>query len=87
MAAPGKRLQLVEKMARKAACFSSFAWHKRYSRPDARGHVNLATDRRFAGEAWQHWPFNFLYQGFLLQQQCGTMPSADSVRDETSRGD
>src|SRR5215207_3896958 len=29
----------------------------------------LPQDRRFAGNEWQTWPYNLLYQGFLLQQQ------------------
>ena len=29
----------------------------------------LPQDRRFDDPAWQHWPYNLLYQGFLLQQQ------------------
>ena len=29
----------------------------------------LPQDRRFVGEAWQHWPYNLMYQGFLLNQQ------------------
>jgi polyhydroxyalkanoate synthase len=29
----------------------------------------LQQDRRFAGEAWQQWPYNLIYQTFLLQQQ------------------
>jgi polyhydroxyalkanoate synthase len=29
----------------------------------------LPQDRRFAGEAWQGWPYNLIYQSFLLQQQ------------------
>jgi poly(3-hydroxyalkanoate) synthetase len=29
----------------------------------------LPQDKRFAGEAWQKWPFNALYQGFLLTEQ------------------
>lgn len=29
----------------------------------------LPQDKRFAGEAWQKWPFNAIYQGFLLNQQ------------------
>jgi polyhydroxyalkanoate synthase len=28
----------------------------------------LPQDKRFAGEAWQKWPFNAIYQGFLLTQ-------------------
>jgi polyhydroxyalkanoate synthase subunit PhaC len=70
MAAPGKRLQLVEKMARKATRFSSYAWHETLQPGQPPAVIEpLPQDRRFAGEAWQHWPFNLLYQGFLLQQQ------------------
>ena len=29
----------------------------------------LPQDKRFADAAWQHWPFNLIYQAFLLQQQ------------------
>ena len=29
----------------------------------------LPQDKRFAGEAWQRWPFNAIYQGFLLGQE------------------
>jgi len=29
----------------------------------------LPQDRRFAGELWQQFPFNFVHQGFLLNQQ------------------
>jgi polyhydroxyalkanoate synthase len=29
----------------------------------------LPHDKRFRDKAWQQWPFNFLYQAFLLQQQ------------------
>ena len=29
----------------------------------------LPQDRRFEDPAWQRWPYNLVYQGFLLQQQ------------------
>jgi polyhydroxyalkanoate synthase subunit PhaC len=29
----------------------------------------LPQDKRFAGQAWQHWPFKAFYQNFLLTQQ------------------
>ena len=70
MAAPGKRLQLVEKTTRKATRFSSYAWHVALHPGRTPAVIEpLPQDRRFTGEAWQHWPFNLLYQGFLLQQQ------------------
>jgi polyhydroxyalkanoate synthase subunit PhaC len=29
----------------------------------------LPQDHRFTDDGWRQWPFNFIYQGFLLQQQ------------------
>ena len=29
----------------------------------------LPNDKRFTGEVWQKWPFNALFQGFLLTEQ------------------
>jgi hypothetical protein len=29
----------------------------------------VAQDKRFAGQAWQHWPFKAFYQNFLLTRQ------------------
>lgn len=40
------------------------------SDPDCKACIEpLAQDKRFAGEAWQKWPFNAVYQGFPLTQQ------------------
>jgi polyhydroxyalkanoate synthase len=67
--APGKRMQLIDKATRKAMRFASYAW--RYG---AEGGTDpciepLPQDKRFAGEDWQRWPYNFMYQAFLLHQQ------------------
>ncbi|HEY6993244.1 MAG TPA: alpha/beta fold hydrolase [Xanthobacteraceae bacterium] len=67
---PGKRLQLVDKAARKAIRFANYASHC-----VPLGHQPpcciepLPQDKRFVGEAWQKWPYNLIYQGFLLHQQ------------------
>jgi len=38
--------------------------------PNCEACVELASnDKRFAGEAWQRWPFNAISQGFLLTQR------------------
>lgn len=68
--APGKQLSLVTKAWRKWARLARFA---------ARGAVPgepcpaciepLPQDKRFVADAWQKWPFDVMYQGFLLQQQ------------------
>jgi len=67
---PGKRLQLVDKAARKSMRFANYAF--RYASEG--GTVPpciepLPQDHRFAGADWQKPPFNFIYQAFLLQQQ------------------
>ena len=67
---PGKRTQLVDKAARKAIRFANYA--VRYALAAGKTPCciePLPQDKRFAGEAWQKWPYNFLYQSFLLQQQ------------------
>lgn len=67
---PGKRMQLVEKSMRKSA---RLAHH--VSQCVLQGGASdtciepLPQDRRFAGEDWQRWPYNVMYQSFLLQQQ------------------
>ena len=67
---PGKRLQLVDKAARKSVRFANYAF-----RSAAEGGKTpcciepLPQDRRFDGADWQKPPYNFMYQAFLLQQQ------------------
>ncbi|MFZ5781385.1 MAG: PHA/PHB synthase family protein [Pseudomonadota bacterium] len=69
-AAPGKRLQLVDKMARKTLRFANWTWRQAIESGKVLPVIKpLPQDRRFKGEAWQQLPFNLLYQGFLLQQQ------------------
>ena len=70
VAAPGKRLQLVDKMARKTLRFANWTWRQAIDPGKVPPVIKpLPQDRRFKGEAWQQPPFNLLYQGFLLQQQ------------------
>ena len=69
-AAPGKRLQLVDKAARKAIRFGNYAYRCALQGADAENCIEpLPQDRRFAAEDWRKWPFNFISQAFLLQQQ------------------
>jgi len=65
-ASPGKQMQLAEKAARKAWRFGACASQYPASPPCI---DPLPHDKRFAGEAWRHWPYNLFYQGFLLNQQ------------------
>jgi polyhydroxyalkanoate synthase len=69
-ASPGKQIQLREKATKKMARLARYAAQCAL-RPDGAGRCiePLPQDRRFAGEAWQRWPFNLAHQSFLLQQQ------------------
>ena len=65
---PGKQLQLWHKSIRKTPGGAPGALR----RPQRRGDPCIAPlpqDKRFDGQAWQQWPFNVMYQTFLLQQQ------------------
>jgi poly[(R)-3-hydroxyalkanoate] polymerase subunit PhaC len=67
---PGKRLQLVDKAFRKTVRFADYA--ARYAMSGGKTECciePLPQDKRFAAHEWQRFPYNFIYQGFLLQQQ------------------
>jgi polyhydroxyalkanoate synthase len=67
--APGKRLQLVDKATRKGIRFASYAARCAFRGAQEDCIEPLPQDRRFAAEDWHHWPFNFIHQAFLLNQQ------------------
>ncbi len=67
---PGKQLQLIDKAIHKSLRFAGYA--ARCATPNAAPVCciePLPQDKRFADDAWQRWPYNFIYQSFLLQQQ------------------
>jgi polyhydroxyalkanoate synthase len=67
---PGKRLQLIDKATRKAVRFANYAGRSALQAGNADCCIEpLPQDRRFAGEDWQKWPYNLMYQSFLLNQQ------------------
>lgn len=67
---PGKRLQLVDKATRKAVRFANYAGRSGMQDGTAEHCIEpLPQDRRFAGEDWKKWPYNLMYQSFLLNQQ------------------
>jgi polyhydroxyalkanoate synthase len=70
--APGKRMQLVDKATRKAIRFANFAYQcalEGAKDKTTRCIEPLPQDRRFDGAEWQNWPYKFMYQAFLLNQQ------------------
>ena len=69
-AAPGKRMQLADKAVRKAMRFENYALRYAAEGPNAEACIEpLPQDHRFLDEKWHQWPFSFIYQSFLLQQQ------------------
>ena len=68
--APGKQAQLVEKAAKKAMRLANYAASDAFQQEGCDCCIEpLPQDSRFRGEAWQKWPFNLMYQSFLLNQQ------------------
>jgi len=66
---PGKWQRLAEKAVRKAARFCIYAARAYSDRKVEPCIKPLPQDRRFRSAGWQHWPFNLIHQGFLLNQQ------------------
>ncbi|TLF52600.1 alpha/beta fold hydrolase [Halomonas urmiana] len=66
---PDKQAELLGKALRKWQRFGSYCEQACRDADCERCIEPLPQDKRFRGEAWQRWPFNVLYQGFLLQQQ------------------
>jgi polyhydroxyalkanoate synthase len=66
---PGKQAELVQKAVRKAVRFWVYAAHAAADKQTPPCIEPLPQDRRFSAEAWQQWPFNMIYQSFLLTQQ------------------
>ncbi len=68
--APGKRLELLEKAGKKTWRLANHAAHC-IGNPDSSDTciTPLPQDRRFKDESWQKWPYNLMYQSFLLNQQ------------------
>ena len=66
---PGKQIELGRKAFRKWLRYSDFLARAARGDKSACCIEPLAADPRFAAEAWRGWPFNAMYQAFLLAQQ------------------
>ncbi|RBI71533.1 poly-beta-hydroxybutyrate polymerase [Roseovarius sp. TE539] len=87
MGAPGKQVQLLEKAVRKTAQLGVYAGQLA-SDPTAPPRIDpLPHDHRFEHEGWQQWPYNLIYQSFLLSQQWwyNAACDIDGVRDRDER--
>jgi polyhydroxyalkanoate synthase len=67
--AAGKRNQLLEKATKKVVRLALYSHGQALPDRPTRCIEPLPQDYRFDGEAWQRWPYNVIYQSFLLQQQ------------------
>lgn len=65
---PGKRQELTSRALRQVARLSQQALTSVINEPEACIEP-LPQDRRFVAAQWQQWPYNLIYQSFLLNQQ------------------
>ncbi len=66
---PDKQRELVEMAARQWGRYLEYCPRACADPNCTRCIEPLPQDKRFAAEAWQRWPFNVIYQGFLLTQE------------------
>jgi polyhydroxyalkanoate synthase len=66
---PGKQAELAQKVARKLIRFGLYLGRYAGDRSTPPCIDPLPQDRRFAADDWQQWPYNVIYQSFLLTQQ------------------
>jgi len=68
--APGKRLQLSEKAAKKSLRLANYAMRRAMHLDGMEPCIEpLPQDRRFITDAWRKPPYDMIYQAFLLTQQ------------------
>ncbi|HNA05008.1 MAG TPA: alpha/beta fold hydrolase [Rhodocyclaceae bacterium] len=65
---PAKQMELVQKAYRKLHRYSLYVPHS-LSEKEPPCIDPLEQDRRFSHPEWRQWPFNLIYQSFLLTQQ------------------
>jgi len=68
-ASPGKQFQLAAKATRKALRLGSYALTSAITGNAEPTIKPLPGDHRFDHPGWQRFPYNVIYQGFLLNQQ------------------
>ncbi|HYL25571.1 MAG TPA: alpha/beta fold hydrolase [Burkholderiales bacterium] len=66
---PGKQAELARKAARKWLRYTDWLASLARGTPCAACIEPLEQDARFSAPAWQAWPYNAIYQAFLLTQQ------------------
>jgi polyhydroxyalkanoate synthase len=66
---PGKQTELILKAYRKAYRFAKYGLQSLLDPMCEECIAPLPQDTRFDSSEWKRWPYNLIYQGFLLNQQ------------------
>src|SRR5450830_406246 len=74
---PGKRIELAMLALRQSAQLLRFVTHSDAAPQNPSEQTMPVHDRRFADPSWQQWPFNFLHQAFLLNEQWWAQATSD----------
>ena len=84
---PGKQLELFEKAFRKMVRYSTYAGQVAVDPKIPPCIEPLPQDQRFSAEAWRAWPYNLIYQSFLLTQQWwyNATTEVDGLSEEDER--
>ena len=86
---PGRQIQIAEKAVRKTLRLANFAASCACQATPGKPCIEpLTHDKRFSAPQWQTFPFNIIYQSFLLQQQWWHVATKGvrGVRRSTRRG-
>ncbi|MEM9681907.1 MAG: alpha/beta fold hydrolase, partial [Pseudomonadota bacterium] len=83
----GKQLELIEKANRKIGRMALYASGAALDTSTPSCIDPLPQDRRFSDDAWRLWPYNVIYQSFLLTQQWwhNATTDIDGLSDEDER--
>ena len=71
-ASPGKRMDLAHLALHQAQELAAYTLERMAAGADRQTRHGVqppSKDRRFVAPEWQHWPFNYLHQSFLLTEQ------------------
>jgi polyhydroxyalkanoate synthase len=67
---PGKQFQLIEKAIKKSSRLGNYAGRRMLHADGVEPCIEpLPQDRRFVAEGWRSFPYDLVYQAFLLNQQ------------------
>jgi polyhydroxyalkanoate synthase len=85
---PGKQMELVENAVRGSARLGMYAVEAATQISTPPCTEPLPQDRRFQAAEWQHWPYNLIYQSFLLTEQWWQTATTgvDGVAQRNERG-